>query len=1573
MSLHAEIGLVVGMQDALTEPGTAADPRPRGVVRSGVFISYSRIDGAELAASLRERLVDAGLTVWHDLTELAAGDRWWQEIREALGRVSSVVLVLTEGALRSPVVQRELRLARQQGVAVRPITPTASTFETPMPRWLAATHRYGAESGVPALLMDLRRSPKVRRVPFMAEPLPEDFVQRTEEFERVVNLLADIGAKRTVAITAALRGAGGYGKTTLARAVCDDPRVQEVFDDGVLWITLGENPSRADLIERIVDLVETLDEERPGFAGLDAASARLRESLGDRALLFVIDDVWNSEHLAPFLRGGTRCVRLVTTRNSETLPPAAYAVSVDQMQTGEACELLGHGLASADTGALRLLAARLGEWPLLLKLANGVLRRRLVDAGQGFAQAVDWINRALDRKGVVAFDARDADERNRAVARTIRLSLEGLAENEVQRFFDLAVFPEDLDIPIQVVERYWHRQGGLDPFDVEDLCVRLYSMSLLQQIDLTARTLRLHDAIRHFLNDVGGADALVERHDALVGALCLEQRPCDGALSNPYLLRHLGHHLAGADRLSEIADAVRSVRYASARVRHHKSWSLLEDMLLARRAVPNDLALAGLARDTARSGHVLDRVVDAHELEQTMYCRMSPFLPPAHQHPAHPGDDAVLRARRAMPLMHPDLERAISVAEDSLRCCTFGPKGDWLASGSHGGGGWVFDGSTGKPLVAFRGQVAPINGICSAPSGKWLASVCDDGRLALWDPASGGELDQMERAGVRLLCCDVSPDSSLLVAGGADNRLRLWRVDSGRVFRTMTGHAASVVDCRFSLDGSMIVTASADGSWALWESQTGHRVRRVFTQGLPLTCCAFAGGGSRVVTGSFDASLSVWDSQTGELLAVLPGHEGAVRACVVSPVGQWLLSAGDDGAVRLWNLANGTLHKTLHGDGLPIRALAIDAAGKRFASVGRAGTVNLWQLELDVDEIRSPGAAPPLEIVAVDPAGARFLTSNALHAICLWDAATSEPIELSDPLMPALPGAPSRARLSRHASHAAVSTANASVLLWDLRIGGAARALGPGGSAPWFEFAPDGGRLFWLDGDSRLHIEDLFGLRPPRELPGVWSHLDDAAFADTDLWLGALSSGFVDWIDMGSGLSRAPNNFGADEHGTQTLSLSGHGKAVTRCHFAKAGNILLTASEDGSCAAWDSRTGLRVSALPAGPHWATAVVASPDASCAYAAWWDGSIAAWRLEHASPGSTFGAMTLPVLDLAISHDGARLLSASWDGTLRTWDAITGRAERIMRHTGALNCCALGVNFALAGGVDGSLTSWTLNDGTVMAEYAGHTAQINRCVMDSTCTIMISGSDDGTARVWEVASGRLLRNLDHDHHPVVDVGTDDRGELVLTAAWDDSLSLWDVASGERLQSLDLRDWAGTVQSCALSADGRLAAVGKGRTIRVLDVTDRWRVLQTLPKQFEVNVSNSPFGACLSVDGRPMWLASIDSRRALTPDRRHAIDWEQSVDCRTVTQTRGTQIRSLPELPVGATMALACALRPGGQQAAYVFADGVVRVSDIARSVWVAAIHTGDQLSGCIWLDDGRQLVAYGSMGLQWLSCEQ
>src|SRR5689334_6885628 len=209
--------------------------------RSGVFISYARSDGSEFAHRLRQQLEQQNIKLWQDRVGMEGGRDWWLQITEALDNVSFLLLVVTPNALKSDIVRKEWRYARQQGVCVYPIKGSPDVDYNSMPRWMrdAAFYDLGSlENGDlspewPKFLNDLNKTPDLRRVPFMVEDLPANFVHRSREFDQLIALLLDRTREEPVAITAALRGAGGYGKTTIAKSLCHNEQVQDAFDDGI--------------------------------------------------------------------------------------------------------------------------------------------------------------------------------------------------------------------------------------------------------------------------------------------------------------------------------------------------------------------------------------------------------------------------------------------------------------------------------------------------------------------------------------------------------------------------------------------------------------------------------------------------------------------------------------------------------------------------------------------------------------------------------------------------------------------------------------------------------------------------------------------------------------------------------------------------------------------------------------------------------------------------------------------------------------------------------------------------------------------------------------------------------------------------------------------------------------------------------------------------------------------------------------------------------------------------------------------------------------------------------------------
>ena len=193
-----------------------------------IFVSYARSDGKEFAAELRRRLQDDhGFPLWQDLADMEGGRDWWPQIKEAIDRTEYLVLVMTPAALASPVVRREWRYARQQGKCVIPVIGAKGLDFAGMPGWMRRAHFVDPDQPDQwrRFVRTLEAPCQAVRVPLMLDDLPEGYVVREEELEKLRAALLDRAREEPVAITAALKGAGGYGKTTLARALGHDGQI----------------------------------------------------------------------------------------------------------------------------------------------------------------------------------------------------------------------------------------------------------------------------------------------------------------------------------------------------------------------------------------------------------------------------------------------------------------------------------------------------------------------------------------------------------------------------------------------------------------------------------------------------------------------------------------------------------------------------------------------------------------------------------------------------------------------------------------------------------------------------------------------------------------------------------------------------------------------------------------------------------------------------------------------------------------------------------------------------------------------------------------------------------------------------------------------------------------------------------------------------------------------------------------------------------------------------------------------------------------------------------------------------
>jgi WD40 repeat protein len=218
----------------------------------------------------------------------------------------------------------------------------------------------------------------------------------------------------------------------------------------------------------------------------------------------------------------------------------------------------------------------------------------------------------------------------------------------------------------------------------------------------------------------------------------------------------------------------------------------------------------------------------------------------------------------------------------------YGPDGARLATASADRTVKVWDGATGRELLALTGHLDRVNDV--AFGGPRLASASRDGTVCVWDAQTGRKLFTLPGR---------SPTADGLTVGPGP-----WAVLSPRLF----WGSASVTGVAFSPDGRLLAAASSPmvrslaGEVRLWEADTGRAVRAFPAHTGAIASVAFSPCGRLLVTaGIEDRTVRVWDVSTGRRTAVFRGHFGPVqRAAFSRPDGRFVYSAGSDHTVRAW-------------------------------------------------------------------------------------------------------------------------------------------------------------------------------------------------------------------------------------------------------------------------------------------------------------------------------------------------------------------------------------------------------------------------------------------------------------------------------------------------------------------------------------------------------------------------------------------------------------------------------------------------------------------------------------------------
>jgi WD40 repeat protein/serine/threonine protein kinase len=423
--------------------------------------------------------------------------------------------------------------------------------------------------------------------------------------------------------------------------------------------------------------------------------------------------------------------------------------------------------------------------------------------------------------------------------------------------------------------------------------------------------------------------------------------------------------------------------------------------------------------------------------------------------------------------------------------------------------------------------------------------------------------------------------------------------------------------------------------------------------------------------------------------------------------------------------------------------------------------------------------------------------------------------------------------------------------------------------------------------------------------------------------------------------------------GEQQLTFRGHRHAVWCVAFSPDSRLLATGSGQISKQAdielkiWDARTGQERVTLRGHTGAVHSLVFSPDGRRLVSGSLDGAVKIWDVSTAQEILTLRGHFGNVFSVAFSPGGRRIVSASADQRVRVWDGspLDGEPEQgcltLRGHRDDVNNVMFHPKQArvlVSAGADGTIRLWDARSGKLLHKLAAHGGRVEGLAFRPDGERLAAPGSLKNLQVWDTTEWKEVVSCPPAAGGLRSVAFSPDGHLLASAGYDFLVTIWDAASGQKIRELHDHNWA--IHGVAFGPDGRLlASASADGTVRVWEVATGKEVVQR-PLRHEGMATSVAFHP----NGQRLASGSVDKTVKI---------WDT---------TTWKPIRIFRD-PTGGVQSVT--FSPDGKRIAWGSMDGTVKIWDEASDeIQTLRGHTG-WVKSVAFSPDGKQIASGSADG--------